>query len=110
MASGSNQAMLPGGCSTVAIPPLQATASKRSLPRLCMALLSSSHLRAQACAGPAGLLGVAEGSCTPYMGGRRGLSLQCPTNKFAGEACKDVQKESCAWGQSSQGFSCLLGF
>ena len=33
MASGSSHAMLPGGCSTVAVPPLVATASKRSLPR-----------------------------------------------------------------------------
>ena len=34
MESGSSQAILPGGCSVVATPPLQAMASKRSLPRL----------------------------------------------------------------------------
>ena len=45
IASGSSQAILPGGCSVVAMPPLQAMASKRSLPRLCMALLSRTFLR-----------------------------------------------------------------
>ena len=109
-ASGSSQAMLPGGCSTVAMPPLQATASKRSFPQplCCPALRSGRPSRCSGVRKAGGPPGRSLRRLYSLHGGAKRLILRLPTSRLA-KAKSASRSKGWKWSRPNAAMAAVTG-